>query len=175
MVIRPGAPRRGSWVTTRLVLTLSGILAAALGLAFCEERIAGHPRAIDGDTIAIGEQRIRLYAIDAPELGQPCFSGGDCGAKARAFLADLMRGHEVKCVRRTRDDRYGRTIAQCTADGIDLGRELVRTGHAMALRPVSSLYAPDEPRPLDFEPPAQYRERQPPSERRRGSRRGGSS
>jgi endonuclease YncB( thermonuclease family) len=94
-----------------------------------------------------------LYGVDAPELGQPCFSGGDCGAEARTALTDMMRGHTIECIRRSRDDEYGRMIAQCTADGVDLGREMVRSGHAMALRSVSSLYAPDEPKNLDFESP----------------------
>jgi endonuclease YncB( thermonuclease family) len=136
-----------------------------------EEHISGLPRALDGDTIAIGEERIRLYAIDAPELGQPCRSGGDCGAKAKIYLSQLINGHTVECTRRSRNDRYGRVIAQCTVDGTDLGREMVRSGHAMAYRAISSLYVPDEPRALDFESPAQYRERQPPQpERRRGHR-----
>jgi endonuclease YncB( thermonuclease family) len=172
IAIRPGALGPARPLTIRLIGTLVAALIAALGLAFCEQRIAGIPRAVDGDSIAIGEQRIRLYAIDAPELGQPCLSdGGDCGARARSALADIMRGHRIECIRRSRDDKYGRMIAQCNADGVDLGREMVRGGYAMALRSISSLYAPDERKPLDFETPAQYRERQPPSERRRGGRR----
>ncbi|HTI85417.1 MAG TPA: thermonuclease family protein [Alphaproteobacteria bacterium] len=170
LFVRPGALGGSRGYSPRLIGTLIAIAIATLGLAFCEQKIAGIPRAIDGDSIAIGEQRIRLYAIDAPELGQPCISGGDCGAKAKSALADMMSGHTIECIRRTRDDRYGRMIAQCTADGVDLGREMVRSGNAMALRSISSLYAPDEPKNLDFESPSQYRERQPP-ERRRGGRR----
>jgi endonuclease YncB( thermonuclease family) len=82
----------------------------------------------------------------------------------------LINGHTVECTRRSRDDRYGRVIAQCTVDGTDLGRAMVRSGHAMAYRAISSLYVPDEPAALDFEPPAQYRERQPPQPERRRHR-----
>jgi endonuclease YncB( thermonuclease family) len=154
------------------IAALAVFIIVMIAFALFEEHISGLPRAVDGDTIAIGDERIRLYAIDAPELGQPCRSGGDCGAEAKAYLTDLIKGHSVECTRRSGDDRYGRVIAQCTVDGTDLGREMVRSGHAMALRPVSSLYAPDEPRTFDFESPSDYRSRQPPQpERRRGHNR----
>lgn len=156
----------------RSIAALIGIVAATIVLALFEEHISGLPRAVDGDTLAIGEERIRLYAIDAPELGQPCRSGGDCGIKAKAFLAELIHDRTVMCVRRSRNDSYGRVIAQCSVDGSDLGREMVRTGHAMASRSISSLYAADEPRAFDFELPSAYRKRQPPQpEHRRGHNR----
>jgi len=34
--------------------------------------ITGPARVIDGDTIAIGGERIRLHGIDAPEMKQTC-------------------------------------------------------------------------------------------------------
>lgn len=161
IVLPPGSlPGRRSSGRGRLVALLVFLVAAVL-FALFEEHISGLPHALDGDTIAIGEERIRLYAIDAPELGQPCRSGGDCGVKAKIYLSQLINGHTVECTRRSRDDRYGRVVAQCTVEGTDLGREMVRAGHAMAYRAISSLYVPDEPPALDFEPPARYRERQP--------------
>ncbi len=38
--------------------------------------ITGKPRIIDGDTIEIAGQRIRLHGIDAPEAGQSCRADG---------------------------------------------------------------------------------------------------
>ena len=35
-------------------------------------QIGGKAKIIDGDTIQIGDNRIRLYGIDAPELKQVC-------------------------------------------------------------------------------------------------------
>ena len=34
--------------------------------------LTGKPRIIDGDTIVIGDQRIRLHGIDTPEAKQTC-------------------------------------------------------------------------------------------------------
>jgi endonuclease YncB( thermonuclease family) len=171
IVLPPGALRRRRPLSRGQIAWLIVFFAATVLFALFEEHISGLPRAVDGDTIAIGDERIRLYAIDAPELGQPCRDGGDCGARARAYLSELIAGHTVECTRRSRNDSYGRVIAQCTVDGSDLGRQMVRSGHAMAYRAISSLYAADEPRTFDFESPSDYRERQPPqTERRRGHR-----
>ena len=40
--------------------------------AAVEPRLTGEIRVIDGDTIALGETRIRLFGIDAVEGDQPC-------------------------------------------------------------------------------------------------------
>ncbi len=42
----------------------------------------GTIRVIDADTIDVGGDRVRLFGLDAPEIGQPCVLGGqtiDCG------------------------------------------------------------------------------------------------
>ena len=43
------------------------------------EEITGYAKVIDGDTIRIKENKIRLYGIDAPENNQIC-------SKLRAYL-----------------------------------------------------------------------------------------
>ena len=50
------------------------LLAAALALPSnpAQAEITGRPRIIDGDTIEIQHQRIRLFGIDAPEGSQYC-------------------------------------------------------------------------------------------------------
>lgn len=90
-------------------------------------------RVIDGDTLEVGAETIRLWGIDAPEGGQSCERAGvsyDCGAEARAALSRLVLGRTVRCEARYKD-RYGRTVARCFTGSVDVGSELVRQGWAL--------------------------------------------
>ena len=54
--------------------------------------VAGPARVIDGDTLAVGAVRIRLFGIDAPEHDQTCGAAGatwPCGAAAARRLGEL--------------------------------------------------------------------------------------
>ena len=88
---------------------------------------------LDGDTIAIDGQRYRLHGIDAPETRQRY------GKKAAKVLAGLMRGKDVTCDNRGVDG-YNRIIAVCIADGVNLNKEMVRTGYAWDYVKFSSDY-----------------------------------
>ncbi len=71
--------------------------------------ITGKPRIIDGDTIEIAGQRIRLYGIDAPESNQTCVADDKrwpCGTNATLALSGLISTNWVACQERDRD-RYG--------------------------------------------------------------------
>lgn len=94
----------------------------------------GEVVAVDGDTLRIGSQRLRLSAMDAPELSQVCRSDAGktalCGRASREALSVLIR-NGVRCVVETHD-RYGREVATCAnTAGVDLGREMIRQGWAI--------------------------------------------
>lgn len=99
-------------------------------------------RVIDGDTLDLGGERIRLFAIDAPERGQGCGPLA-CGKAATEALADILSAGPVRCTR-VNTDRYGRTVARCRAGRLDVNREMVRRGMAWAYRQYSDVYVPDE-------------------------------
>ena len=87
----------------------------------------------DGDTLRLGEQRIRLWGIDAPELAQRCNLDGQsqpCGEQAREALIQLIGKSEVQCTA-IDQDRYGRTVARCKVDCKELNRAMVEQGWAM--------------------------------------------
>ena len=109
--------------------------------------LAGRVRVIDGDTIAIGETRIRLEGIDAPELAQTCqrkwFGTWACGTAATAALTDMIGGKPVSCEPRGLD-KYGRTLAVCFLDGRDLNAQMVRQGWAWAFVKYSTSYVKEE-------------------------------
>ncbi|GAA3853350.1 thermonuclease family protein [Celeribacter arenosi] len=108
--------------------------------------VSGSAHVIDGDTLDLDGTRIRLFAIDAPELSQSCSDAAgrtwDCGTWSKAVLKSLTTSETI-C--EARDiDRYGRTVAVCTSGGIDVGRALVREGAAFAYTRYSTIYAKDE-------------------------------
>jgi len=80
---------------------------------------------VDGDTIVIGGQNIRIAGIDAPELDHPY------GNVARSALIRLVRGHEVTATV-TGELSYDRLVAVChLPDGRDIAAEMVRMGMAL--------------------------------------------
>jgi len=98
------------------------------------DEISGLARVIDGDTLQIGTRRIRLAGLDAPEHDQTCrFPDGErpCGREVITALTGRLRGSTVRCSAQDQD-RYGRTVAYCQADGEDIGRWLVSGGLARA-------------------------------------------
>src|SRR3954462_4579859 len=119
-------------MTVRALL-LSAMLAGSPATA-CASDIVGKASVIDGNTIEIHGQRIRLWGIDAPESDQLC-RGSDslpyrCGSAAALALGDRNGRSLVTCEMRA-IDRYKRTVAICVAAGVDLARWLVRSGLAL--------------------------------------------
>lgn len=124
-----------------LVLMLS--LAALPSLA---ASVTGEVRVIDGDTLHVAGQKVRLFGIDAPERDQSCGAKGarwDCGRWATAELAARVEGRRVVCAGEE-EDRYGRLLAVCRADGEDINAALVRSGAALAYRKYSGRYVAEE-------------------------------
>jgi endonuclease YncB( thermonuclease family) len=109
--------------------------------------LAGPARIVDGDTIEIAGQRIRLEGIDAPEMGQDCATASGetwpCGRDAAKVLGALTKSRDVACDHRG-TDKYGRMLAICYADGLDLNAEMVRGGYAWAFVKYSVEYAGTE-------------------------------
>ena len=54
----------------RLVLALVSFFILSISVAVAD--VTGKSRVIDGDTIWIGDTKIRLHGIDAPEMKQIC-------------------------------------------------------------------------------------------------------
>jgi endonuclease YncB( thermonuclease family) len=111
--------------------------------------IEGPAETIDGDTLRIGEARVRLDGIDAPESDQPCTTKTRpimtfaCGSSAAGKLRALTDGAVVRCVANG-TDKYGRTLATCYAGDTDVGRAMVRAGWALAYRRYSARYGLEE-------------------------------
>lgn len=110
------------------------------------EVISGLARVTDGDTIEVGEEVVRLFGVDAPELGQKCKGPKElrhCGKLAATFLADRIEGEHLECVVIDVDE-HNRSVASCRHDGEDLSGWLVREGYALAFLRYSDRYIADE-------------------------------
>ncbi|WP_373488136.1 thermonuclease family protein [Blastomonas sp.] len=86
--------------------------------------------------------------VDAPELDQSCTRDGQqwaCGEDAAAQLRSLVEGQRVTCQGQG-TDAYGRLLAICHANGLELGATMVEYGWATAYRSYSSAYIGHEHR-----------------------------
>jgi endonuclease YncB( thermonuclease family) len=116
-------------------------LAVGIALAVADE-------VVDGNTLVVEGQPMRLFGVDAFELQQTCLDrSGEpwhCGVAAKAALAELVENQAIACtvIDDAADDAY---LARCTVrDEVDLGGYLVRAGLALADRDVADDYVPLE-------------------------------
>lgn len=105
------------------------LLLSLLLLSSCRDTgLYDYAYAIDGDTLVVGEERVRLWGIDAPEL--ETFDG----LRAKLFLLTKLQasGNTVACGPR-RGASHERTVRQCyfgTRSGEDIAAYMVASGHA---------------------------------------------
>lgn len=107
--------------------------------------LRGTATVLDGDTVAINGQRIRLFGIDAFEADQRCgdTSQSPCGGRATEALRQLIGERELICTNRGMD-RYQRALGVCRAETVDVNAAMVRQGWAVAYRQYSNDYVFDE-------------------------------
>ena len=101
---------------------------------------------IDGDTIYIERVKYRLYGIDAPEINQKCEINKKkykCGLKSKNYLESLIVGKKINC-KQTDIDRFKRIVAVCFADDLNLNKEMVKSGWAVAYRYFTNDFVNDE-------------------------------
>ncbi len=136
--------------TRAAILGLCLLPVSAIAGEASAANLSGMPEIIDGDTLVVAGETIRLFGVDAPEPGQICTIGNrtyDCGNISRTALLDLTAGTPVTCElvagARSEDPREG-TPGRCLADGYDLSEGMAYTGWALAERDVTARYVPFE-------------------------------
>src|SRR5687768_6525455 len=100
-------------------LQLITILLVCLpGPALAQMELVGRAAVIDGDTIEIQGERIRLNGIDAPESKQLCKNEkGEpyrCGAMAARALDEFLAASRPTRCEFVERDRYGRFVGNCS-------------------------------------------------------------
>lgn len=91
---------------------------------------------VDGDTLrASSGPSLRIYGVDAPELGQRGLDASGqpvpIGQRSRDALSSIVVDSDVTLGKPV-GESYGRPVASLTANGLDVGRDLARYGNALA-------------------------------------------
>ena len=113
---------------------------------FSNNLFASHVTVIDGDTIRLGDVKIRFSGIDAPEINQTCVASEGkvaCGKISRDLLIEKVTNNKISCTDEGKDF-YGRVLGECFVNGESLSSYLVREGFAFAYRKYSNKYIEDE-------------------------------
>lgn len=124
---------RQFWLSLAIVAALSFLGGSFSGVS----EWAGFSRgsralyAVDGDTVKLGTQSLRLLNIDAPEVSRPqCDAEAMRGRAATDRLRALLVQGQVAILPNGRLDRYGRPLVRVTVDGRDVGDLLITEGLA---------------------------------------------
>ncbi len=136
-----------------------------------QQSYEGATSVIDGDSLRVDGEEIRLFGIDAPEFSQSCNTADGapwtCGRAARAHLRSLVHSKTVTCTSHA-VDRYDRALSRCRAGETDLNAEMIRAGLAVATVEGTALYGRAEAEAKaakrgiwqgDFTRPGDWRER----------------
>jgi endonuclease YncB( thermonuclease family) len=116
-----------------LLLALSLLCFVRVG-ALAETLDGRRAVIIDGDTFALGREKIRIENIDAPEsFRSRCEAELELALRAKERLATLLRSGPI-IITRSGEDRYRRTLARIQVGDRDVGQVLVREGLALPWR-----------------------------------------
>ena len=90
-----------------------------------EHTTQGGAQVIDGDSLTVDGEEIRLTGMDAPEARQTCLDEQGrvwpCGRQATLTLKELTRKVQVVC-KGSAHDKYGRLLARCIGGRVDAQR-----------------------------------------------------
>lgn len=110
------------------------------------EEIIGPVHVIDGDSIRIEKQEIRLNGIDAFEGKQMCRRKDydwPCGEIASDYLRGYIGDSPIRCTWKKRD-QYRRALGRCFKGKKDIASQMARNGYALAYRKYSGAYVGEE-------------------------------
>lgn len=106
--------------------------AATISFTLCAES-SDTDCVIDGDTIRMNGDKIRLVGFNTPEISKPaCAAEAAKGEKAKLRLLELLNSGDLSFAA-TADqdrDRYGRLLRQVTVGGDDVADTLISEGLA---------------------------------------------
>jgi len=122
------------WRISLLFLSLFSVPFLSLSQAGADTAVVA--KVIDGDTVILDDGRhVRYIGINTPETPKPDHKGEPFSRDAEAYNRKLAKGKKVRLeYDRTREDRYGRTLAWLwLEDGTLVNEKMIREGYAHCL------------------------------------------
>ena len=87
---------------------------------------------IKGFPAVIGEHMsIRINGIDTPELRGKCDEEKQLARLAKQFTVERLRAAKSVVLKNIKRGKYFRLIADVYVDGVNLGEQLIKHGHAV--------------------------------------------
>lgn len=115
---------------TALALFISCQPAVAADFVLCDHGKPNSACVVDGDTFWMGGEKVRPLGLEAPEMGPPkCDTPAALAPASRDALLELLNSGEVGLDRHGLD-RYGRTLAIVTVEGVDIAQTMIAAGLA---------------------------------------------
>ena len=111
----------------------------------CGRGAPGFACVIDGDTVRLGERRVRITGIDAPEIDHPqCAVEAELAERAADRLTQLLDQGPFEMVahRFNMVDRYGRDLRVLRRDERVIGDQLIGEGLAHRYYGVKGSWCP---------------------------------
>ncbi|MBA4037434.1 MAG: nuclease [Bradyrhizobium sp.] len=100
--------------------------------------MTGPSHVVDGDTVDVGDIRVRLKGVDASERHT------DLGKAAKIIMQTIVGGSDLTC-HLTGEKTRRREVGYCvTAGGTDINREIIAQGAALACPRFDARYLPFE-------------------------------
>ncbi len=120
------------WPSSATAMNDEAVAATSVSFSLCSG-VGGTNCVVDGDTIRMNGEKIRLVGFNTPETFEPaCPAEAAKGEQAKARLLELLNsGSLAFAATADRDrDRYGRHLRQVTVDGRDVADTLISEGLA---------------------------------------------
>ncbi len=119
---------------------------------FSQEFITGPAKVLDADILKVGNNRVILWGIDAPERRQSCYKGKKkwaCFEAARRTLQILSSQTEVVCNLIGEADPFGRRHGICKSGVYNINEQMIARGMALAFTEQTDIYLETQNRAIE--------------------------
>jgi len=107
---------------------------------------AGNINVVDGDSLVVNGVMTRMYGIDAPEYKQTCLDENEqeyqCGNSSKEALQNMITDDTICSIKG--HDKHNRILTVCYNGNIDINKEMVKKGFAVAYSRYSDDYIDQE-------------------------------